>query len=411
MASALGVWLSKYHVDAATLFMIRFALMKVVCSPDKFRGSLTAHQAAQAMAGGIRRALPDADVQLIPLSDGGEGFLDVLASGLRAEIEHAEAGNPLFGNRISIPFALNPDRSLALIESAQAIGLQLIPAEHRNPVYVSSFSLGRVMLQVLDCGAEHMVIGLGGSATCDGGAGMLQALGVIFEDHAGQVISEPMTGGLLLRVARIHLDRLDPRLCDIRLTVACDVNHPLLGEQGTARIFAPQKGAGPEDVLWLEQGLANLSGRYLDAFGCQVGPFPGHGAAGGLGAALSLLPNSTLTPGGAWVIEQLNIADALRGANACLTGEGCMDATTLQGKLCHQIALLGQRLGVPVHALVGENTNSEADNRKAGFESVSVIGNRLPPTTRIERAGELLEAEAQSWAAGLGAAFASQPAP
>ncbi len=320
--------------------------MKIVCAPDSFKESLTAAEAAAAMARGFRGVVPHADVVEVPLSDGGEGFLDALAAALAARLVQVEVPDAL-GRPVTAAFALT-DSGVAVIEMARAAGLEQIAPAERDVWHSSTAGVGRLITAALDAGAHRLVIGIGGSATNDGGAGLLDALGVRFLDAQG-VRLEPTPAGLAA-LASVDATGLDPRLATVEIECASDVTNPLCGPRGASAVFGPQKGATPDDVPRLDALLGRLA--TVDG-GTEVAQRPGAGAAGGLGYALMRHLGARLRPGIDLVMDTVGLADAVRGADLVLTGEGSVDAQTLSGKTPAGVAALARAAGVDVVILAG----------------------------------------------------------
>lgn len=320
--------------------------MKIVCAPDSFKESLSAAEAAAALARGVRRVLPEAEVVEIPLSDGGEGFLDALAAALDARLLEVDAPDAL-GRPAKASFALTPD-GLAVIEMARAAGLEQIAPADRDVLQSSTAGVGRLVAAALDAGARRLVIGIGGSATNDGGAGMLDALGVRYLDGAGNRLAPTPAG--LAGVASVDASGLDPRLGDVEVEVACDVTNPLCGPGGASAVFGPQKGATASDVTLLDALLGRLAAL---GGGLAEAALPGAGAAGGLGYALLRHLHARLRPGIDLVADTVGLAGAIAGADLVLTGEGSVDAQTLAGKTPAGVAALARAAGVDVVILAG----------------------------------------------------------
>ena len=324
--------------------------MSIVIAPDSFKGSLTSAQVAEAMAKGVTRVLPQADLTLVPLSDGGEGLVDslVVASGGRL-LEFAVTG-PL-GTPVTAKMGLMGDGQTAVIEMAQASGLILVPENERNPLVTTTYGTGELIKKALELGCNHLIIGIGGSATNDGGMGMAQALGFRFFDDQGEPLGPG--GGELARLARIDASDKDPRLANVQIEVACDVNNPLTGPQGAAHIYGPQKGATPEMVEFLDAALARYDRILQSDLGQDVGKVPGAGAAGGLGAGLMALLEGRLVSGIELVLDVLDFDKKTKGSNLVLTGEGKFDAQSAFGKVPMGVAHRARALGVPVVVVAG----------------------------------------------------------
>lgn len=320
--------------------------MRIVLAPDSFKESLTAPEAAAAMARGVRSAAPDAEYVEVPLSDGGEGFTDALATALDARLleigVHDALGRPVTGY-----VARDGDR--AILEVAAAVGLDRIAPAERDVLRAESAGVGELIRAALDDGARHLVIGLGGSATTDGGAGMLTALGVRLLDDAGEPIGPVPTG--LERLARIDTSGLDPRLADVTVEAACDVSNPLTGPEGAAAVFGPQKGASPAQVEQLDRLLARLA--QVAEHTATHAAAAGAGAAGGLGYALLAFLGATMRTGIDLVTDTVGLGGTVAGADLVITGEGSVDAQTLSGKTPAGVAQVAARAGVPCVVVAG----------------------------------------------------------
>ena len=318
--------------------------MKIVCAPDSFKESMSAAQAAAALAEGVRRVAPDAECAEIPMADGGEGFTESLADALGLSDVEAPVLDA-YGHPALARFALAD--GLAVMECAQAIGLGMVPPERRRIREASTFGVGQMILAALDGGAREFLFGIGGSATNDGGAGMLRALGVRFLDAEGRELDGSPAS--LARLDSIDASGLDPRAAAATFKIACDVDNPLLGPRGSSAVYGPQKGASPEDVAFLDGTLERLArtAGHLDSFAAA----PGAGAAGGLGYAFSAFLGGELQSGADLVVEAVGLAEAVKGADFVFTGEGAMDRQTLMGKTLSGVARAAA--GVPIVAFAG----------------------------------------------------------
>ncbi|ANF59201.1 glycerate kinase [Halotalea alkalilenta] len=327
--------------------------MRIVIAPDSFKDALSAQQAAKAIGTGARAACADAELVECPLGDGGEGTLDAVLAASGAVERRASVHDPL-GRPIEARWGLierDGERS-AIVELAEASGLQrLLPAE-RDARVTSTYGLGELLIAALDEGVEHLVLTLGGSATNDGGSGMLAALGARFLDAHGEPL--PPGGAALAKLARIELDGLDPRLARVRFEAAVDVDNPLCGERGASAVFGPQKGADPATVAELDAALMKLAEVAADTIGEDHRELPGAGAAGGMGFAARVFLQAQLRPGIELVIEQLGFEALLEGADLLFVGEGGLDAQSLGGKTPIGAARVAKRLGIPCIALVGK---------------------------------------------------------
>ncbi|KUI28220.1 glycerate kinase [Mycobacterium sp. IS-1496] len=320
--------------------------MKIVLAPDSFKESMSAAQAIDAMRDGVRAALPDAECVGVPMADGGEGTVDAVVDALDGERVTVEVADAL-GRPVPATYGYVAGRRLAVIEMAAAAGLELIATAQRDVLRASTFGVGQLIAHALDRGAGEFLIGLGGSATNDGGAGMLTALGVRLYDAAGAPL--PPGGAALTDLDRIDLDGLDPRLSDVRIQLACDVTAPLLGPTGASAVFGPQKGASAADVTRLEAALT----RFAAVAHAAQAETPGAGAAGGLGFALLEFLGATSRPGVEVVAETVGLEQALRGAAWVFTGEGGVDAQTLMGKTPFGVAQIAARTGARVAIFAG----------------------------------------------------------
>ncbi len=322
--------------------------MRIVLAPDSFKESMSAADAAAAMARGVRRVLPSADCRLVPMADGGEGTTEALRATLGAELREVAARDAL-GRPVAAGFGLAAG-GLAVLEVAAAVGIALIAPADRDVMASDSRGVADLVRGALDAGATRLLVGLGGSATTDGGAGMLAGLGVRLLDAGGAEV-QPNPGGLV-RLARVELARLDRRLLAIPVDLACDVTNPLLGPTGAAAVFGPQKGATPAQVPVLDAALARLADALVAAGLPEVRDRPGAGAAGGLGMAFLAL-GANLRPGVEVVAAAAGLDRAIDGADLVLTGEGSLDAQTLAGKAPAGVLAIAARHGVPVIAFAG----------------------------------------------------------
>ncbi len=322
--------------------------MKVLCAPDSFKGSLSAIGAAAAMASGVARGAPGSTAVRLPLADGGEGTVEALVGARHGKTLPVEVHDPL-GRPVRAAIGLLGD-GMVVAEMASASGLPLLRLEERNPLRASTYGTGELIRAALDNGAREIILGVGGSATVDGGAGALQALGARLLDREGRSIP-PGNAGLALLEA-IDLSGLDTRLASVRLRVACDVQNPLTGPQGAAAVFGPQKGARPADIASLDANLAHMAAVFARYLTIEVAELPGSGAAGGLTAGLLAIGAST-EPGIELVLEAIGFDQQLVGADLVLTGEGKIDSQTVRGKVISGVLAHASRAGVPVVALAG----------------------------------------------------------
>ena len=367
--------------------------MKIIIAPDSFKGSLSATRAAQAIAAGVRRAVPDAEIVLIPLADGGEGTVDAFVTAVGGRIVPVPATGPL-GEKVNAFVGVLDDGQTAVIEMAAASGLTLVPQDRRNPMLTTSYGTGELIAAALDLGCERMIIGIGGSATNDGGVGMIQALGGSFGDETGAEVA--FGGGELARIRSIDLSHLDSRSKSVAITIACDVDNPLTGPRGASAVFGPQKGATPEMVAALDEGMRNLAEVIRRDVGIDVENAPGSGAAGGMGAAALAFLGAELKPGIEIVLDVARFDDALEGAALVITGEGRVDAQTLRGKVINGVLKAARARGVPVVVLAGGIEPEGYELLDRGAVAVLSIADRpMSLDEAQERAGELLERAAE----------------
>ncbi|GAB47920.1 glycerate kinase [Mobilicoccus pelagius] len=334
----------------------------VLVACDKFKGSLTAHEVVEHLEAGLRDGAPGVGVRSVIIADGGDGTLDA-AEVAGFEPVPVQCSGPT-GEPVETRYARRGDE--AVVEMADACGLVRLPGGERRALDASSAGLGEVVAAALDAGVRNLVIGIGGSASTDGGAGMLTALGARFLDSDG--VELPPGGGALTRLSSVDLDGLHPALADTRITVACDVDNPLLGERGAAAIFGPQKGASPEHVVHLDAGLARLSSLVEAQTGRHAADLPRAGAAGGVGWATLAVLGATMRPGIEIVLALNDFDEMAKGARLVVTGEGSLDLQTLLGKAPAGVARAAHRAGVPIVAVCGRALLSEEEAREAGFE-------------------------------------------
>lgn len=345
--------------------------MKIVIAPDSFKGSLSAVEAAEAMACGVLRAKPEAKIVKIPLADGGEGTTAVLVSALKGELCECLAQNPI-GREISACYGVVAVDGVqtAIIEVAAASGLTLVDDKERNALRASSYGTGQLIRDALDRGFRNFIIGLGGSATTDAGKGMLEALGVRFYDESGKLLCDG--GGSLSLLSQIDISEMDERLQECNFRVMCDVENVLYGETGAAYIFAPQKGATSEDVLILNCGLQRFAECVKRDLKCDISRVLGGGAAGGLGAALVAFFNAKLVSGAELLLKVTDFDKNLNDADLVLTGEGKIDSQTMMGKLLSHVLRSASSRNVPVVAFAGV-VEGKGALVKSGFKDVCCI--------------------------------------
>ncbi|WP_144945090.1 glycerate kinase [Pseudomonas oryzihabitans] len=324
--------------------------MKIVIAPDSFKESLSAAGVASALARGLRQALPTAEIRECPLGDGGEGTLDAVLAATGGEVREARVTGPL-GEPVTARWGWLAEQRTAFVEMASASGLELVPKARRDVRVATSHGTGELLRAALDAGAERLVLAIGGSATNDSGAGVLQALGVRLLDGQGQALAPG--GAALASLASLDLTDLHPRLAAVEVVIAADVDNPLCGPQGASQIFGPQKGASPEQVRELDAALAHFATVTAATLGRDVSEQPGAGAAGGVGFAALAFLQATFRPGIEVVAELVGLEEALQDADLAVTGEGRLDGQTLRGKTPAGVLRLAQRHGVPVVAVAG----------------------------------------------------------
>lgn len=358
--------------------------MKIVLAPDSFKESMTATEAVAAMRAGVQQVLPDAECVGVPMADGGEGTVDAVVDALHGQHIEARVSGPL-GATITARYGYIPLRQLAVIEMAAAAGLEVVPPDQRDVLRASTFGVGQLISAALDRGAEEILIGLGGSATNDGGAGMLTALGASFVDADGAAL-EP--GGAALRhLDRIDVSGLDPRVRDVRINVATDVTAPLLGPTGASAVFGPQKGATPADVQTLESALTQLATVTSATLGKANPQRPGNGAAGGLGFALVEFLGAESKPGVDEVAATVGLEQAVRGADWVFTGEGSVDAQTVMGKTPFGVAQVAARSGARVVIFAGRVAPDASVLLEHGVERLVAITAEGTPIEQALREG------------------------
>lgn len=341
--------------------------MKIVIAPDSYKESLSATQVAQAIEKGFREIFPDAEYVSVPVADGGEGTVDAMITATQGIRMNSPVTGPL-GQQVMAEWGISGDGKTAFIEMAQASGLALVPPEQRNPLLTTSRGTGELILHALEKGAQNIIIGIGGSATNDGGAGMVQALGARLTDEAGDEIG--FGGGSLLQLRNIDISNLDPRLAHCVINVACDVTNPLLGEYGASRIFGPQKGATESMIRTLDCNLDHFADVIKDALNVDVKNVPGAGAAGGMGAALMSFLGAELRSGIEIVTEALNLEEHIHDCTLVVTGEGRLDSQSIHGKVPVGVASVAKKYHKPVIGIAGSLTKDVAVVHQYGIDAV-----------------------------------------
>ena len=367
--------------------------MKIVIAPDSFKGSLTALQVAEAIEVGLRRVFHDVAIEKIPMADGGEGTVQSLVDATGGEILTAQVLDPL-GNTIEAQYGVLGDGLTAVIEMATASGLTLVPPDKRDPRVTTTYGTGELIRTTLADGCRKLIIGIGGSATNDGGAGMAQALGAKLLTASGEQIKPG--GGYLAALNSIDLSELDPRIAETETVVACDVNNPLTGKQGASHIYGPQKGATPEMVEVLDANLTHFDKILQRDLSKPVGNVPGAGAAGGLGAGLMAFLNASLKSGIEIVTEATQLTKRLTGANLVITGEGQINFQTVFGKTPIGVAKVAKKHNIPVIAIAGSIADRSDGVYDAGIDAmIDIVPEPMPLETAIENAMTLIETAAE----------------
>lgn len=363
--------------------------MKIVIAPDSFKESLTALQVANSIEKGFRSIFPDAEIIKVPMADGGEGTVQSLVDATGGQLINKTVTGPL-GESVDAFIGILGNGKTAVIEMAAASGLHLVPAEERNPLIATTRGTGELILEALNLGVDHIIIGIGGSATNDGGAGMAKALGARLVDVNGNEIKEG--GGALHELAYIDITQLDPRLAEVKFEIACDVDNPLTGPRGASAIFGPQKGATPEMVKQLDENLAHYASIIERDLDKKINEVPGAGAAGGLGGGLLAFLPAKLIKGVDIVIKATGLADHLKDASLVVTGEGKVDGQTIYGKTPIGVAKTAKKYNVPVIAIAGNVAKDSDIVYEYGIDSVfSIVPGIIPLSDAFEHAAEYVE--------------------
>ncbi|MDK6233220.1 glycerate kinase [Aerococcus sanguinicola] len=366
--------------------------MKIILAPDSFKEALTAQEVCQAMAAGIHRACPEAKIQALPMADGGEGTVQALLAARGGSLERSWVTGPQARQKVQAAWGRLADGETAVIEMAAASGLELLGRAERNPWHTTTYGTGELIQVALDAGCRKIILGIGGSATNDAGVGMAMALGGRFLDDQGQSIG--WGGGALADLAQIDLSQLDPRLKHTEILVASDVTNPLVGDQGAAAIFGPQKGADPAMVAALDRHLNQLTVCAMRdlSLDWDMAHYPGGGAAGGLGAGLKAFLGAQIQSGIDLVIAESQLAYHCQDADYLLTGEGSLDGQSVFGKTPQGVAQIGRAAGVPVIALAGRIGPGAQALYDEGVQALFAIG-REPSSleTALTETGRNLE--------------------
>lgn len=362
--------------------------MRILVAPDSFKGSLTAMEVAKNIKKGINSYDSKIDVELLPMADGGEGTVQSLVDATNGEIIEKEVNGPL-GNKVKAFYGLLGDQKTAVIEMAAASGLPLVPEGKKNPLKTTTYGTGELIASALDAGAQKIIIGIGGSATNDAGVGMAQALGAEILDAEGQQID--FGGGNLDKIEKINLDKLDSRLQDVEVVVACDVDNPLYGKDGAAYVYAPQKGADPEMVKILDQNLRHFNQIAIKELNKDINKIPGAGAAGGLGAGLVAFLDAELKAGVDIVLDIIDFESYLKDVDLVITGEGMLDGQSIYGKTPVGVSRSAAKKDIPVIAIAGTLGEGVEKILDYGINSYfSIIDRPAELKEIIEKSPELL---------------------
>ena len=362
--------------------------MKVVIAPQSYKGSISALDAAKAMEEGVRRVISDVETILVPVADGGDGTLETLVEATGGDIRSSTVTGPI-GNAVTAEWGALGDEETAMIEMARTSGLALLSLDERDPLRATTYGLGEVIREALDAGFRSFIVGIGGSATNDGGAGMAQALGVRLLDEAGNDL--PQGGAALTNLYRIDTSGLDERAVEAQFSVACDVSNPLTGPEGASAVYGPQKGATPELVGQLDAALKNFAGVVERDIGMSIDGVPGSGAAGGLGGGMMAFLGGSLRAGVDIVLDQVGLDEQLEGADLVITGEGQLDFQTVYNKAPIGVAWRARNLGIPVVAISGSLGKGFEDVHTEGIDAVSsIVCAPMTLDEASERGGELI---------------------
>jgi glycerate kinase len=373
--------------------------MKIVIAPDSWKESLSALEVADCIEQGFREIFPEAHYVRLPVADGGEGTVEAMIAATGGRRVALEVTGPL-GDRVAAFYGLSGDGRCAFIEMAAASGLELLPLAQRNPLITTSWGTGELICHALEAGVQQIIIGIGGSATNDGGAGMLQALGVSLRDAQGRELERG--GAALAQLSAIDISGLRPELAHCHIDVACDVTNPLIGERGASAVFGPQKGATPEMVAQLDAALENFARVVRQALGTEIQSLPGGGAAGGMGAALHAFCGARLRPGVEIVTGALKLEDQVCDADLVITGEGRIDSQSIQGKVPFGVAQVARRHNKPTIAIAGSLAPDVGVVHQHGIDAVFSVINRICSLEEaLDNAAENLRATARNIAAAL----------
>ncbi|MEX2428833.1 MAG: glycerate kinase [Bacteroidales bacterium] len=368
--------------------------MKIVIAPDSFKGSLSALEVGNAIRDGIVKVGHDIDTIVVPMADGGEGIVQSLIDATGGDIIKTTVHDPLF-RTIDSFYGILGDGKTAVIEMAAASGLPLLKPEERDPLKTTSYGTGELIKDAMDKGCTSIILGLGGSATNDGGIGMAQALGVCFLDENGNSVH--VGGHELSRIRTIDVSGIDDRVSNVKFIAACDVDNPLCGQNGASNVYGRQKGASDSDVETLDKGLVHFAHIVKNSLGLDIKDLPGTGAAGGLGYAVMLFLNARLERGIDIVTRLLKLDEIICGADLVITGEGKMDAQTAFGKTPYGVAQIARKMNIPVVALAGSLGPGYSTLYNSGFDCIySIIDRPMLLEEALANTKELLENSAEN---------------
>jgi len=369
--------------------------MKIVIAPDSFKENLTSLEVASEIETGLKRVWPDADYVKVPMADGGEGTVQSLVDATGGQFIKCEVTGPL-GDKVQASYGLLGEARIAVIEMAEASGLPLVPKDLRDPLRATTFGTGELVADAINRGVEEIIIGIGGSATNDAGAGLAQALGAQFHTAAGAPITDPLGGGGLAKVAAIDMTQAKPGLNGVRISVACDVTNPLCGETGASRVYGKQKGATPEMIEQLDKNLAHFARIIKRDLLVDIADEPGAGAGGGIGGGLMAFANATLKRGVELVIAHTGLETHMEGADLAITGEGRVDFQTAFGKTPSGVASVARKLGVPVVAIGGGLADDASGVFEHGIDGLATATpNAMPLDEAIGKSRHYLQDAAE----------------
>ncbi len=355
--------------------------MKVVVVIDSFKGSLTSIEAGNAVKQGIMKVYNDAKVEVLPLADGGEGTVQALLLGMNGIEKKVKVTGPFKDMEVTATYGVLENSNTAIIEMAQAAGLPIVPLHKRNPLNTTTYGVGEIIKDAINNGYRNFIIGIGGSATNDAGIGMLKALGFEFYDKSGELVGG--TGKDLINIASVNTKNAMPQLKDCFFKIACDVNNPLYGVNGTAHIYGAQKGATKEMVTELDKGLENFANVIKNELGKDTAEVEGAGAAGGLGYAFLTFLNTKLESGSDIVIDEICLDEKIKDADIVVTGEGKLDGQTIMGKAPISVAKIAKKYGVKTLAFAGAITEDSEQCNENGIDAFFSI---IPSAMKLEDA-------------------------